>query len=72
MPSFSGQRLRDARKNAGLSREKVAVAAGVSVSSVERWEQGGSQPLVEAAVRVAAVLEVTINDLFDVPVGALA
>jgi len=74
MPRFSGQRLRAARKDAGLSRERVAVAAGVSVSSIERWEQGGAQPGVEAAARVATTLGVTVDDLLDVPqaVGAAA
>lgn len=74
MPRFSGQRLREARKSAGLSRERVAAAAGVSVSSIERYEQGSGQPGVEAAARVAGVLGVTVDDLLDIaqPAGAAA
>jgi transcriptional regulator with XRE-family HTH domain len=67
MPRFSGQRLRAARKVAGLSRERVAVAAGVSVSSIERYEQGTGQPGVEAAARLASVLGLSVDDLLDIP-----
>lgn len=67
MPRFDGGALRKARKDAGLSRERIAVAAGVSVSSVERYEQGTGQPGIEAAARLATVLGVKVDDLLNVP-----
>ncbi len=38
--AFSGERMRSARVNQGLSQEDVAVAIGMSVDSVGRYEAG--------------------------------
>lgn len=35
-----GQRLRDAREKRGMSQQKLAVAVGVSRTSVANWEEG--------------------------------
>ena len=38
--AFSGERMRSARVNRGMSQEDVAVAIGMSVDSVGRYEAG--------------------------------
>jgi transcriptional regulator with XRE-family HTH domain len=42
-----GERLRTWREKHGLSPEHVAVAAGVSRRTVDRWEAGSSVPGVD-------------------------
>ncbi len=37
-----GGRIREARRNAGLSQEKLAEQIGVSRQAVTKWEAGGS------------------------------
>jgi transcriptional regulator with XRE-family HTH domain len=70
MLEFSARRLRDARKGSGLSRERAAVAAGLSASTVFRYEEGTAQPRVDIAARLADVLGVTLADLLDAPQAA--
>ena len=52
---------RSIRLAAGLSLREVATAAGVSVSTVWRWENGERRPRGDAAVRYAGVLEVLME-----------
>ena len=40
-----GRLIRKARKAQGLSREELAIAIGVSVASIRRWETGKTNPL---------------------------
>jgi transcriptional regulator with XRE-family HTH domain len=39
-----GKHLRSLREDAGLSREQMAAAAGVSVRAVVQWELGEREP----------------------------
>jgi transcriptional regulator with XRE-family HTH domain len=39
-----GNRIRELREGAGLSREQIADAAGVSVRAVVQWELGAREP----------------------------
>jgi len=63
---FSGRRLREIRKQSGLSREQVAVTARVSASALIRYEQGRTTPSVNAGAAIAEVLGVQLPDLLDV------
>lgn len=69
---FSGCRLRDTRRQTGLSREQLAVRAGVSVSAVTRYEQGRVTPNVNAVAALAEVLSVELGELLDSSPGAVA
>lgn len=59
--------IRLARKNAKLSREKLAVEAGVSVSTLVRLERDDRLPNVAALARIAARVSVPVADLFPAP-----
>lgn len=57
--SKTGRRLREARRKWGYSQERLATLAGVSVSSVSRFEQGRlCSP--ELLARLADILEVDL------------
>ena len=56
--------LREAREAAGLSQAGLAESAGVSRQLVSAAESGRSVPAVDAALRLAAALGVTVERLF--------
>lgn len=60
---FSGPRLREARKSAGLSPEQLAVNIGRSFYSVREWELGRVTPSVATLARIADTLGCTVDDL---------
>lgn len=49
--AFSGERMRSARVNRGMSQEDVAVAIGMSVDSVGRYEAGKAPRGEKVAIR---------------------
>ena len=63
---FNPRALRAARRAAGLTRDGLAAAAGVSTTTVKAWENGARTPLPTTQVRLAAVLGVGFADL-EVP-----
>ncbi len=62
---FSGRQLRALRKERDLTREQLAVRAGISVSAEIRYEQGRAAPGVNAAAALADALGVKVDDLLD-------
>ncbi|MFD8453899.1 helix-turn-helix domain-containing protein [Streptomyces coelicoflavus] len=60
---FSGPRLRNARKSAGLSPEQLAVSIGRSFYSVREWELGRVTPSVTTLAALADTLGCTVDDL---------
>jgi DNA-binding XRE family transcriptional regulator len=56
-------RLRECRKAAGLSQEKLAVEADVARSTLHRAECG-ELPKVHTAIKLARVLGVTVEYLW--------
>lgn len=63
MSQFSGRQLHSLRKLQGRSREQVAVAAGISVSTVIRYEQERAVPSLNAAAAIAAALGTDVANL---------
>ena len=51
-----GGRIREARRNAGLSQEKLAEQIGVSRQAVTKWEAGQAAPSTENLLRLAEAL----------------
>lgn len=58
------QRLRQYRKDKGLTQQELADQLGVSNKSVSRWESG-SYPDVTTLVALARALGVTVDELLD-------
>jgi DNA-binding XRE family transcriptional regulator len=62
-PAFPNQ-LRTRRRHAGLTQAALAGRAGVSRQAVAAIEAGRHAPAVDAALRLAAALETTVEQLF--------
>jgi transcriptional regulator with XRE-family HTH domain len=67
-----GDLVRDARRRAGLSREQLAVAAGISMSTVIRLERDGKVPNAAALVRIASRVGLPAADLLPQSAAASA
>jgi len=57
MPSQTPFRIKQRRKELGLSQEVLAKACGVGQSTVANWERGGHVPRPASLAHIAAALE---------------
>lgn len=55
-----GQRLAERRRAAGLSQQELADRFGTSASAIGKYERGRMKPSIEAAARLAALLETSV------------
>ena len=60
-----GEKLKDARKEAGLSQEQLAEKLFVSRSAVAKWESGKGMPDIENMKAIAQLLDVSMDYLLD-------
>jgi transcriptional regulator with XRE-family HTH domain len=59
-------RLTRLRKDQGYSQQRLAEAVGLHVNQVKRYETGSAQPTLEALVKLAKALHVSLDTLvFD-------
>ncbi|HEY3598939.1 MAG TPA: helix-turn-helix transcriptional regulator [Paraburkholderia sp.] len=56
-------RLLQLRKSCGLTQQELAEAATLHVNQVRRYEAGSAQPTLEALVRLAQTLGVSLDEL---------
>lgn len=62
---FSGRRLAEARREAGLKRENLAVLTGRSFDSIRSYERGRITPPASVVARMASVLGCDPGQLFE-------
>jgi DNA-binding XRE family transcriptional regulator len=55
--------IRRIRMEAGMTREELAASAGMSSRSIENYENGHMEPGTGAAIKLADVLGVTLDEL---------
>lgn len=67
MRGFNPANLTHARHTAGLSRKDLARLAQTGRATIDNWEAGRVTPQIDVLVRVARVLNVTIDQLVDIP-----
>lgn len=67
--SMKNKKLIDARTRAGLRQPALAEAAGVSITTISRYENGLRRPHVDEAQAIAKVLGVSVSDIFPVLKG---
>ncbi|WP_164509967.1 helix-turn-helix domain-containing protein [Lacticaseibacillus porcinae] len=58
-----GQRLMQARKNQDLTQQQVADMCHVSRQTVSSWESGRTYPDIESIVRLADLLDLSLDEL---------
>jgi transcriptional regulator with XRE-family HTH domain len=58
-----GQKLQELRRAKGLSQFRFAVLCDVPIATLQGWEQGRRQPRLDALVKVARALGVTVDAL---------
>ena len=58
-----GERLKRYRTEKKMTQEEVAYRAGVTVTSVSRWENGVREPTFRDVEKIAAALGVTMEEL---------
>jgi transcriptional regulator with XRE-family HTH domain len=56
-----GSRLQQARKNKGLSQEDLAKSLGTKGPAIGRYERDAMKPSIEAAAKMAVILEVSLD-----------
>lgn len=60
-----GEKLKEARKNAGLSQEQLAEKMNVSRSAIAKWETDKGMPDINNLKVMSQLLEVSIDYLLD-------
>lgn len=63
------EKLKEIRKNAGLSQEQLAEKIGVSRQAVTKWETGKGLPDIENIVIISEIFKTTLDELVsaDIP-----
>ncbi len=61
---FLGKRIRQLRKNNGLSQESFAELIGIDPNSVSRIECGVHYPSLDTLEKIATILKMEMRDLF--------
>jgi len=62
MEAFA-ERLRLLRTQRGLTQTRLAELLGMPARSYNRWERGGHMPHLEMAVKIADILQVSLDEL---------
>ena len=62
--TYLSVRLREARKNAGLTVKEVGKSVGRSGKTVEAWEAGTTEPSAELLIDLCKLYDVSISFFF--------
>ena len=62
-----GKHLRAYRKSAGMTQEKLAEKANISVHHLGFIERGKAKPTLDTLARIAAAVGIAVEDLFRFP-----
>lgn len=60
-----GERVKNSRKNKGITQEKLADMVGVSTTYIGFIEQGQRLPSIKTSDKIARALGVKLSELFD-------
>lgn len=63
---FFGERLKQRRKEKGLTQEELASFLGDNLSrqSISKWERDESYPEVEKLLKLSVKLDISLDELF--------
>lgn len=57
------EKIREARKAAGITQTELAAKLGVTSGAVSQWEKGLTRPEIGKLKQLADVLKITVDDL---------
>ena len=60
-----GQRIKEARKNTGLTQRELAERSRTATGTIQQYELGKRQPRIEQLQRIASALDVDVNWLMN-------
>lgn len=60
-----GKNIRFERNSKGLTQKEIADALGIKTQSYQAYEAGVSLPSAENLLKLAIVLEISIDELFE-------
>lgn len=60
-----GERIKQARKNAGLTQEDLARILGVKYQMIGQYENGKRKPKIETLYKIAHALDVSVTELVE-------
>lgn len=63
MKNYLGSKIRELRKNAGMTQSELASKLGISPSAVGMYEQGRREPDGEMLLKLCSVFSVTTDTL---------
>ena len=59
-----GKRIKELRKKAGWSQQKLAEQAGLSYNAITKIEQGAAkQPTIQTIVKIADAFRISLDEL---------
>ena len=61
-----GERIKELRKSKKVSQKELAQKTGLSIGSIQGYEQGRYNPKLEAIVKIAGALGVDLKVFYDV------
>ncbi len=64
MDIMIGNRIRELRKQRGMTQEKLAEILGISFQSISKWENNIALPDITLVPRLAQIFDVTTDELF--------
>lgn len=64
VPKFSNSKLKQLRRDAGLSRKQLAYACDVARSTVAEYEQGRYSPSAAVLAAAASAIGCSVSDFF--------
>lgn len=64
MEILIGNRIKELRKERGMTQEKLAETVGISFQAVSKWENGLALPDITLVPKLAQLFGVTIDNLF--------
>lgn len=63
MSSYTGDRIRQYRKEKGLTQKQLGDLCGMADSAIRRYESGRQNPKIETLQKLASALNINLYDL---------
>ena len=58
-------KVKELRTTKDMTQVQLAIKVGVTENAIQNYERGRREPSVSTAIKIAKVLETTVEDLFN-------